>query len=80
MFPTPELLSVPMFSALVSGTVLYPTVGAVLAWMVIAGFVGSALGMLREGLRAPEGRRASTKVTVPHVAPGVHALRYREAS
>ncbi len=78
MFPIPEILSDPMFSALGSGTVLYPTVGAVLAWMVIAGFVGSALGMLRDGLRAPEGRREGTRVL--HGAPQVHALRCREAS
>lgn len=68
MFPTPEFLSVPMFSSLGSGTVLYPTVGAVLAWMLIAGFVGSVLGMLRTGLRAPEGRRESTKLTLLRVA------------
>ncbi len=81
MFPIPEILSVPIFSALGSGTVLYPTVGAVLAWMLIAALVGSALGVLREGLRAPEQRRAdSTNVVVLHAASGARARECREAA
>ncbi len=55
---TPEILTVPVFSALGSGAVFYPTIGAVLVWMVIVAFVGSALGLLREGLHVPPPRRA----------------------
>ncbi len=62
---TPEILTVPVFSALGSGAVLYPTIGVVLAWMVIVAFVGSALGVLRERLRAPE-RRPAERTEVAH--------------
>jgi hypothetical protein len=60
---TPEILSVPVFSMLDGGAVLWPTIGAVLVWMLIAAFVGSALGMLREGPRGTEPTRAARKKT-----------------
>ncbi len=67
---TPEILTVPVFNALGSGAVLYPTVGLVLAWMVIVAFVGSALGLLREGLDMPKRHRlGSTKVAHRPVTP-----------
>jgi hypothetical protein len=57
----PKILSVPVFSVLGSGAVLSPTVGEVLASMLIAAFVGSLLGVLREGLRGTERPRAAEK-------------------
>ncbi len=67
---TPEILTVPVFSALGSGTVLWPTLGAVLAWTLIAAFVGSALGLLREAVGAPLRKRVEKRrVAEVHVAP-----------
>ncbi|MFI5397907.1 MAG: hypothetical protein ACHQ9S_20405 [Candidatus Binatia bacterium] len=67
---TPEILTVPVFNALGSGTVLWPTVGAVLAWMLIAVFVGSSLGLLREALRGTERTRVAKKrVVESHLTP-----------
>ena len=67
---TPEILTVPVFSALGSGTVLWPTLGAVLAWMLIAAFVGSALGLLREAVGAPLRKRVEKRrLAELHVAP-----------
>jgi ABC-type antimicrobial peptide transport system permease subunit len=64
----PEILSVPVFSALGSGAV--PTSGAVLAWMLIAAFVGSLLGVLRAALRGTaQTRVANTRVVESHLAP-----------
>ncbi len=78
---TPEILTVPVFSAWGSGAVLYPTVGVVLVWMVIAAFVGSALGLLREGLRVPAGRRAdSLTIAGRHGAPVASARECCEAA
>jgi len=64
----PEILTVPVFSALDGGAVPWPTVGAVLAWMLIAALVGTSLGLLREGLRGTERTRAAEK-TVGESAP-----------
>ena len=61
MFTLPGILSVPVFSALDGGAVPYPTIGAVLAWMLIAACVGASLGWLREGLRKAEPTRAAKK-------------------
>ncbi len=81
MFAIPEFLSIPVLNALGSGAVLYPTVGAVLAWMVIAAFVGSAVGLLREGLRAPEIRHAqNTKAAGRPVAPAAPARECCQAA
>ncbi|MFI5398600.1 MAG: hypothetical protein ACHQ9S_23985 [Candidatus Binatia bacterium] len=67
---TPEILTVPVFNALGSGTVLWPTIGATLAWMLIAAFVGSSLGLLREALRGTERTRVAKKrVVESHLAP-----------
>ena len=67
---TPEILTVPVFSALGSGAVPFPTVGAVLAWMLIAAFVGSALALLREAVGQPLRKRVENKrVAELHVAP-----------
>jgi hypothetical protein len=71
---TPEILTVPVFSVLDGGAVLWPTIGAVLAWMLIAAFVGSALGLLREAVGAPLRKRVENKrVAELHVAPPASA-------
>ncbi len=78
---TPEILTVPVFSALDGGAVVWPTIGAVLVWMLIAALVGSALGVLRDGLRGTERTRAaSTKVADSPAAPVEAAHPYREAA
>ncbi len=78
---TPEVLTVPVFGALGSGAVVYPTIGAVLVWMLTAAFVGSVLGLLREALRTPQRRRGETRraVELP-AAPAARAPEYREAA
>ncbi|MFI5399357.1 MAG: hypothetical protein ACHQ9S_27840 [Candidatus Binatia bacterium] len=81
MFTLPEILSVPMFSALGSGAVVCPTVGAVLAWMLIAAFIGSLLGVLRETLRGTARTRVAKKrVVESHLAPVAPAHDCREAA
>lgn len=78
---TPEILTVPVFSMLDGGAVAWPTLGAVLAWMLIAALVGSALGVLREGLRGTERTRAVTKKAADAPAAAVApAHAYREAA
>ena len=68
---TPEILSVPVFSMLDGGAVLWPTIGAVLVWMLIAAFVGSALGLLREGLGGTERTRVARKKIAESNVAGV---------
>jgi hypothetical protein len=77
---TPQILTVPIFSALDGGAVTWPTIGAVLATMLIAAFVGSALGVLREGLRGTERTRAAKKAVVETPLPVVSVYEYREAA
>ena len=78
---TPEILTVPVFSALGSSAVPWPTIGAVLAWMLLAAFVGSALGLLREALRGTERRRVENRrVAELHVARVARARGYSEAA
>jgi hypothetical protein len=73
-------LSVPVFNSLGSGAVLSPTIGEVLAWMLIAALVGSLLGLLREGVRGSEGTYAEKKTAAEtHPAPVAPAHGYREA-
>jgi hypothetical protein len=78
---TPQMLTVPIFSALDGGAVAWPTIGAVLAAMLMAAFVGSALGVLREGLRGTERTRAEKKAVVEtSPAPVASTCEYREAA
>ena len=77
MFSTPEIFTVPVFSALLSGAVVWTAIGGVWVWMLIV-FVGSALGLLREALRETKrNRRADKKIpdTSPVPAAPVHADR-----
>ena len=68
---TPEILSVPVFSMLDGGAVPWPTIGAVLASMLIAAVVGMALGFLREGLRGTEPTHVERKKTAESHVTGV---------
>jgi len=75
----PAILSVPVLSALGIGAV--PVSGAVLPWMLIVAFMGSVLGVLREGLRGTERTRmAKKRVVESHLAPVPHAHDCREAA
>ena len=66
MFALPQMLSVPIFSSFDLGAVAWPTIGAVLAWLLIAALVGTALGMLREvAAGAQQSRRAATPAARP---------------
>lgn len=66
-FPDPGVLSAPVFSFLDGGAVLWPSIGAVLAWMLVAAFVGTSLGLLREALRGTQ-RRPAEKAAAPQIA------------
>jgi hypothetical protein len=69
----PEILSVPVFSMLDGGAVPWPTIGAVLVWMLIAAVVGIALGFLRENLRGTEPTPvARKKMGESHVGATAH--------
>ena len=50
MFVFP-VMSLAVWSSLGSGTADWPTVGAVLGWMLLAALVGSGLGILRDSTR-----------------------------
>ena len=67
MFTLPQMLSLPVFSGLDGGAMQWPTIGAVLAALLIAAFVGTALGLLREAVIGTQRRRAE-KVAEPQLA------------
>ncbi len=73
MFAIPQLMAVPAMTSVGSMTMDWPTVGAFLAWMLIAAFVGTGLGALRRMTSPPP------SVTQPHpthavlARPHVHA-------
>lgn len=72
MMFTPEIVTIPLFSALDGGMIAYPTIGAVLAWMLIAAFVGSALGLLGEAFRGTTPARVEAKTMAEtRVAPAL---------
>lgn len=48
MFALPKLLSLPVLGGLYGSVLDWPAIGPVLAWFVIAAFVGVSLGFLRE--------------------------------
>lgn len=85
MFYTPEILTMPVFSAMGSGAVPEPSVGVVLAWVLVAAFVGSVLGLLREAMRGNKTNRVenaepSRAAAEIHIAPEVRAGDYRDAA
>ena len=48
-----HLASIPLMSSIGSGTIEWPTLGALLAWTLLSALVGSGLGVLRAGLQGP---------------------------
>jgi hypothetical protein len=62
MFTFPQVLLTPVLSSLGSGTVNLPTVGAVLAWLLVAALVGTGLAILREATRGARPRMGSGSV------------------
>jgi hypothetical protein len=67
MFTLPQILSLPVLSGLDAGAIRSPTIGAVLASLLIATLVGTALGLLREAVTGTQRRRAE-KVAEPQPA------------
>jgi len=53
MYGLTHLASIPLMSSIGSGTIEWPTLGALFVWTIVAALVGSGLGVLRAGLRAP---------------------------
>jgi len=62
MFTLPQIITSPLLANLGSGAATWPTVGALLAWAMIAALVGSALGILREYRRNAATPAASERV------------------
>ena len=67
MFIFPQIFSAPLLSGLSNGTADSPTLGVVLAWLLIAALVGSALGILRERSRVMPAK--TRKAVVPRATP-----------
>ena len=65
MFTFPQIVSLPILSSLGSGAALWPTAGGVIAWMLLAALVGSALGILRDATN-----KKGTIGRVSYLAPG----------
>ena len=53
MYEFTQFASIPLMSSFGSGTIEWPTLGALFMWTIVAALVGSGLGVLRAGLRAP---------------------------
>ena len=53
MLTVPVFMSAPVFGTLSSGGADWPTLGAVIGWLLLAAVVGSALGILQRGTRRP---------------------------
>ncbi len=53
MFAFPELMLSPVMSGLGIGVPVWPAVGAVFAWTMIAALMASVVGILTESTRRP---------------------------
>lgn len=51
MFSFPQIAASPIFNGIGSGTIEWPTIGAVLGFFLVAAFVGTILGMLRDSAK-----------------------------
>jgi hypothetical protein len=59
MFAIPQLMAVPALTSVGVMSMDWPTLGAFLAWTLIAAFVGTGLGALRRlGAQPPPASRA----------------------
>ncbi len=60
MFAFPQIISVPALVGMNATAIEWPTLAAFLAWTLIAAFVGTLLGMLRNmAAQPPTGRDAN---------------------
>ena len=53
MYALPTLVSLPTLSSIASGTIEWPSLGIVVAWIAVAALVGIALGSLRRSVETP---------------------------
>ena len=79
MFTLPQILSLPILSGLDAGVIQWPTIGAVLASLLIAALVGTALGLLREAV-GPTQRGRAEKAAEPQLAAVADDHRYCKAA
>ena len=79
MFTLPQIVSLPVLSGLDAGVMQWPTIGAVLAALLIAALIGTALGLLREGV-SPVQRSRAQEVAEPHLVAIADDHRYPKAA
>ena len=74
MFAFPLIDSLPVLSFAAGGIIILPSLGAFLAWSLIAALVGSALGLLREytAPRSTETEATRSQSTVVRLPLRVH--------
>ena len=75
MFAIPQLMAVPAMTGVGAMAMDWPTVGAFLAWTLIAAFVGTGLGALRR-MTSPPPRLSQplpTHAVLTH--PSIHVDR-----
>jgi hypothetical protein len=79
MFTLPQIMSLPVLSGLDAGVMQWPTIGAVLAALLIAALVGTALGLLREAV-SPTQRGRVEELAEPERAAVPDDPRYSKAA
>jgi hypothetical protein len=79
MLTLPQIMSLPVLSGLDAGVMQWPTIGAVLAALLIAALVGTALGLLREAV-SPTPRRRVEELAAPELAAVPDDPRYSKAA
>lgn len=60
MFTIPGVVSLPALTGVGTFAIDWPAIGVVLAWMLVAALVGSALGALQSSASKPVEKRAGT--------------------
>jgi hypothetical protein len=84
MFAIPQIISVPALAGMGATAIEWPSVGAFLAWMMIAAFVGTLLGMLRNMAALPPSDRGVDSVRPTNRLPADTTLaadhHHREAA
>jgi biotin transporter BioY len=79
MFTLPQIMSLPVFSGFDAGVMQWPTIGAVLAALLIAALVGTVLGLLREAV-SPTRRGRVDKMAERKIAAVADDHRYPKAA
>ncbi len=74
MFNLPHILMMPLFSGAVAGSLEWPALGAVLAWLLILSLLSASAGLRRERESRPseppqsrESVPCESETAVPHV-------------